>query len=580
MEVDGVRGWVSCKVLGEPDDAPASSPASSSPSAKVQVTLHYREGDAAHLHHSLKLTVPPRWLAEAAPLKRLLSAFADNYSKKHPGRALDAATHRLAGRDGAVIAADAVLTRDLAPHLYVVPQTAAAPPSSPPAAPSSESEGDALLDIPSRPPQPPARRAKKALALDADSNNCYDLDDADDADGGDVVDPDEARKADQRATAFKDDGNKELAAKRYRRAVEKYDSGLALAPPPVGRLAAVLLANRAQALLSRVADGGLKRAAVFAALRDAASNSLEARDADEKYDKAWYRLGLANLELVKRCAGGGLDAPTHGEVFDRLSSAVRSLTRAAKLSPKVKAMRDAHKEAKGALEAHETALRKAALPPCYAGTPPVVASVTDGGDPEEWIHARRATTIPVERKRSGTVEAVVELPVLLKKQRNRPAPARFSSSLRVAAPGAATSPRVAPRVRRVVAGPPRRRFAASSRDRRGGSAVSPRRHRDVSSSRRRRRREACSPAERRRSAQATTRASSRSPSPCRTTSAPRRSRRARRTSGRPGPSARGCTRAKSGSRDFCRCPTGRARSGRRRRATSSCCTRRRSTRGS
>ena len=187
-----------------------------------------------------------------------------------------------------------------------------------------------------------------------------------------------------------------------------YDDALALSPPPVGRLAAVLLANRAQALLSRaaVADATrLDRAATFAALRDAASCATEARAADETYDKAWYRLGLANLELAKRCRGGGKGAPLPDEVMNRLRDSVKALSKAARLSPKVKAMRDAHKECKTMLEVTEACVNEARLPPCYDKVPPVVAS-------GKGIDARASTTIPVSRLRSGVVEATVELPVL------------------------------------------------------------------------------------------------------------------------------------------------------------------------
>ena len=67
------------------------------------------------------------------------------------------------------------------------------------------------------------------------------------------------------------------------------------------------------------------------------------------------------------------------------------------------------------------ALDGSTLPPCYEGRPPVVKGANDAGDPfdPEWIDLRASTTIPVERKRSGVVEATIELPLLLKKQWNR-----------------------------------------------------------------------------------------------------------------------------------------------------------------
>ena len=225
-------------------------------------------------------------------------------------------------------------------------------------------------------------------------------------------------------TKLKDLGNAELASKRYAAAVRKYDEALALEPPPVERLAAVLLANRAQALLSRVGEQGggmLSARAAFAALRDAESNAREACEADVKYDKAFYRLGLANIEFAKRCAGGGFAAPLPDEVEARLKEAVKALSRAARISPKLKDMRDKHREASELLKDHEQALDASSLPPCYGDLPPVVQSANDAADPCDpaWIDLRAATTIPVERKRSGVVEATIELPLLLKKQWNR-----------------------------------------------------------------------------------------------------------------------------------------------------------------
>ena len=417
VEIDcaGARGWVSTKVLSEPQTSNGGD--------KIQTTLHYREGDETSLHHSLKLTIPPRWVTDKAPLRKLCQAFCDNYSKKHPQHKLDAETHRLCLGDGTVLSRAAMITADVSADLYVVPEAAALqrqPPPPPPktpvvAPPPPPMDGGVALDIPRRAPRPVARRASKVEALMHDSQNCYDLDDCADVGGGEVVDPADAQKTDTKAAQLKDQGNKQLAAKNFAKAAKFYDDALALSPPPVGRLAAVLLANRAQALLSRaaVADATrLDRAATFAALRDAASCATEARAADETYDKAWYRLGLANLELAKRCRGGGKGAPLPEEVMTRLRDSVKALSKAARLSPKVKAMRDAHKECKTMLEVTEACVNEARLPPCYDKVPPVVASGSG-------IDARASTTIPVSRLRSGVVEATVELPVLLAKRWNR-----------------------------------------------------------------------------------------------------------------------------------------------------------------
>jgi len=367
--------------------------------------------------------VPPKWLADGAPLRRLTAAFCDNYNKKHASNRLDDATMRLSGRDGACLPFGARVTRDLDEHLYVVPAPAREPPKT--SARGGRAAGADDVGIPQRLYKPPAVRKAKSKALEHDASNCYDLDDAGDDDGDDCDDgggPGDDARTLAAGTRLKDEGNAELAAKRYASAVRKYDEALALQPPPLERLAAVLLANRAQALLSRVADGSnLSSAAVFAALRDAESNAREACEADVKYDKAFYRLGLANVEFTKRCAGGGDGAPLPDEVEARLKEAVKALARAARISPKSKQMRDTHKEASELLAEHVAALDGSTLPPCYEGRPPVVKAANDAGDPfdPEWIDLRAATTIPVERKRSGVVEATIELPLLLKKQWNR-----------------------------------------------------------------------------------------------------------------------------------------------------------------
>jgi hypothetical protein len=427
IESDGIRGWVSTKVLSDPQTGPRGTGAPGE--GKLQTTLHYREGTDAARHHSLKLTIPPRWVTEKAPLRKLCAAFCDNYSKKHPAHALDADAHRLCLGNGSVLSRAAMITTSVASDLYVVPEAAALknaplpPPPTPAAAPPPPPplDGGVALDIPRRAPQPAAKRATEVAALMHDAKNCYDLDECDDVGGGAVVDLNDAKTTDAKAAALKDKGNKQLAAKNFAQAAQCYDDALSLVPPPVGRLAAVLLANRAQALLSRaaVADGQrLDRPSVFAALRDAASNATEARAADETYDKAWYRLGLANLELAKRCAGGGYGAPLPDEVATRLKDAVKALAKTARLSPKVKAMREAHRECKAALELTEAQFAEARLPACYAGVPPVVGAqkaLDDAG----WIDCRAACTIPVSRLRSGVVERTVELPVLLAKRWNR-----------------------------------------------------------------------------------------------------------------------------------------------------------------
>lgn len=443
VEADGVRGWVSVKVLSDAQrskragDAVAAAPgaaagATGQPSTggggatspkRVTTTLHYREGQNADLHHSLKLTVPPKWLAEGAPLRRLTAAFCDNYNRKHgPKVRLEDASMRLTGRDGALLPFTGRVSYDLDEHLYVVPAPADEPAKTAPGGHVAAGGAGGDVGIPRRLPKPPAKKKMKTRALDADANNCYDLDDVVEEAVVEVGAGDGKTK--EKATRLKDRGNAELAAKRYARAVELYDEALALEPAPVERLAAVLLANRAMALLSRVGAescGGLRKAAVLAALRDAESNAREACEADAKYDKAFYRLGLANVEFARACAGGGVGAPLPDEVEARLREAVKALARAARISPKMKDMRVKHAEAKEALEEHEAALDQAALPPCYGGRPPIVESVSGDGDAADpaWIDKRVATTVPVERVRSGTVEKVIELPLLLKKQWNR-----------------------------------------------------------------------------------------------------------------------------------------------------------------
>ena len=117
IECAGARGWVSTKVLSEPQTSNGGD--------KIQTTLHYREGDEPSLHHSLKLTIPPRWVTDKAPLRKLCAAFCDNYSKKHPQHKLDAETHRLCLGDGTVLSRAAMITADVAADLYVVPEAAA-----------------------------------------------------------------------------------------------------------------------------------------------------------------------------------------------------------------------------------------------------------------------------------------------------------------------------------------------------------------------------------------------------------------------------------------------------------------------
>ena len=64
VECAGARGWVSTKVLSEPQTSNGGD--------KIQTTLHYREGDETTLHHSLKLTIPPRWVTDKATLRQAL----------------------------------------------------------------------------------------------------------------------------------------------------------------------------------------------------------------------------------------------------------------------------------------------------------------------------------------------------------------------------------------------------------------------------------------------------------------------------------------------------------------------------
>ena len=116
------------------------------------MTLHYREGDDANLHHSLKLTVPPKWLAEGAPLRRLTAAFCDNYNRKHgPRTRLEDAKMRLTGRDGSILPFTARVTYDLDDHLYVVPAPAAEPAKTAPRAYEADGVGDSVQETPRNP---------------------------------------------------------------------------------------------------------------------------------------------------------------------------------------------------------------------------------------------------------------------------------------------------------------------------------------------------------------------------------------------------------------------------------------------
>ena len=65
VECAGARGWVSTKVLSEPQTSNGGD--------KIQTTLHYREGDEPTRHHSLKLTIPPRGHGQGAAPQALPS---------------------------------------------------------------------------------------------------------------------------------------------------------------------------------------------------------------------------------------------------------------------------------------------------------------------------------------------------------------------------------------------------------------------------------------------------------------------------------------------------------------------------
>ena len=67
---------------------------------------------------------------------------------------------------------------------------------------------------------------------------------------------------------------------------------------------------------------GLGRAALFEALRDAEQNARDAALADDRYDKAFYRQGLANVAIA-RASGGGGDAPLPQELLLRLQEAAK-----------------------------------------------------------------------------------------------------------------------------------------------------------------------------------------------------------------------------------------------------------------